>query len=111
QESDEWFKLMKTYVRANRNDTINFFNEKLTDFDVVKAEGTYLLWIGYQRTGLSEDEIKNWLVNEAKITASLGSGFGEDGVGFFRINVGMPKKHLEEALERLHHTYQKISEK
>ena len=111
RESDEWFNLMKSYVRANRNDTIDFFNEKLTDFDVVKAEGTYLLWIGYQRTGLSEDEIKDWLVNEAKITASLGSGFGEDGVGFFRINVGMPMEHLEEALERMYHTYQKISKK
>ena len=105
KESDQWFELMKESVLANRNYAIDFINEKFSDFDVVKSEGTYLLWISYQRAGIDESVLKDWLVNRAKVTASLGTSFGEDGDGFFRINIGLPREQLKVALERMYQTF------
>lgn len=69
-------------------------------FKVADIEGTYLLWVDYRDTGISEEMLKDLMLYKAHISFSLGSGFGENGRGFFRVNVALPKEKLEEALLR-----------
>lgn len=64
-------------------------------------EGTYLVWLDFTKTGLSVDELEDFIIHEAKLWLDSGKIFGESGNGFQRINVACPRKVLEEALSRI----------
>ncbi len=96
-DSYEWYELMKSYIENNISYVKEFFN-KLDGFETTKAEGTFLLWIDYRKTGLIESDLEK-IFSKSKVLFSLGTGYGEAGRGFFRINVASPKKLLVEALE------------
>ena len=69
-------------------------------FKVIQPEGTFMLWIDYWDTGIKESELKDLMIYKAKVAFSMGSGFGKEGDGFFRINVAQPKKLSREAMNR-----------
>jgi len=78
----------------------NFFSNELKGFEVIKTEGTYTLWVDYRKTGMSEEQMYDLMINKANVAFSLGSGFGKEGEGFVRINVATPRRLLEKAFER-----------
>ena len=96
----EWLELAKEKIKENIDFAKEFFETQMKGFKVVDIEGTYLLWVDYRSTGISEEMLKDLMLYKAHIAFSLGSGFGEDGRGFFRVNVALPKAKLEEALLR-----------
>ena len=96
----EWLELAKEKIKENIDFAKDFFETQMKGFKVVDIEGTYLLWVDYRSTGISEEMLKDLMLYKAHIAFSLGSGFGEDGRGFFRVNVALPKAKLEEALLR-----------
>jgi len=51
--------------------------------------------------GLNDDELKNVILNKAKIALDGGKLFGAGGEGFQRINVACPKSILEDAMQRI----------
>lgn len=97
-DSYEWYELLKKSIKENISYVRDFFNG-LNGFEVTKSEGTFLLWIDYRKSGFSEDDLEQ-IFRRSKVLFSLGSGYGQSGRGFIRINVASPKKLLEEALER-----------
>lgn len=96
----EWLELAKEKIKENIDFAKEFFETQMKGFKVADIEGTYLLWVDYRSTGISEEMLKDLMLYKAHIAFSLGSGFGEDGRGFFRVNVALPKVKLEEALLR-----------
>lgn len=96
-DSYEWYELMKNTIRENISYVKEFF-ANLDGFEPTESEGTFVLWIDYRKSGLSEDDLKK-IFSKSKVLFSLGSGYGEAGRGFIRINVASPKKLLVEALE------------
>lgn len=97
---EEWLLLVKNKIKENMELIKSFFENEMKGFKVIDSEGTFLLWIDYRETGISEEKLKELIIYKAHIAFSLGSGFGEDGRGFFRVNAALPKKLLEEALFR-----------
>ena len=72
-----------------------------TILDITESDGTYLLWINYKKLSINENELAYWINNLSRVKVSLGSEFGKEGDGFFRMNVAMPRKKLLEALNRI----------
>lgn len=107
--SDDWLDEVKIYIRDNYHFAKDFINNNLSDFKVVHSEGTYLMWIDFTNTDFDEKSIKEWLFNKLKIAVSLGSSFGETGNNFFRINIALPRKTLERALNRMANSYKKMN--
>ena len=97
---DEWLELAKKEILGNIEFAKNFFSNELKGFEVIKPEGTYTLWVDYRKTGMSEEQMYDLMINKANVAFSLGSGFGKEGEGFVRINVATPRKLLEKAFER-----------
>lgn len=97
---DEWLKLAKKEILGNIEFAKNFFSNELKGFEVIKTEGTYTLWVDYRKTGMSEEQMYDLMINKANVAFSLGSGFGKEGEGFVRINVATPRRLLEKAFER-----------
>lgn len=104
-KGDIWLDKMMTYVQGNFDLVEQFFEMELPVLQLSKAESTYLAWIDFRKTGMSDKEISDKLVNEAGLGLSPGTIFGDGGSGFMRMNLGTPQKNVMEALEKLKATF------
>lgn len=98
QYCDNWIIQLKHYIVANKRLVQRFFTEEIPQLVVTPSEGTYLLWINYQKLLSSEDQLKEKLIKLAQIEMAWGSDFGIEGMGFFRMNIAMPRFLLQQAL-------------
>ena len=58
---------VKDYVNENEK-LLEALEENMKEFVVMPREGTYLLWIDYA-LGVSEDELRDWFINEARLNS------------------------------------------
>ena len=79
----------------------NYIKQNLPGVNVIDSEGTYLLWLDFSKTGLSDSEINVRVLNKAKVWLDRGSMFGKEGEKFQRINCATPRIILEDALKRI----------
>ena len=98
---EEWYLAMHAYVRGNIVYVKNYVEQNLPGVTMTEHEGTYLVWLDFSGTGLSETKLEDMIVNRAKLWLDGGTMFGESGKGFQRINVAWPRSILEEAMGRL----------
>lgn len=100
-KGEEWYLAMHAYVRDNIAYVKNYVEQNLPGVRMTEHEGTYLVWLDFSGTGLSENELEDMIVNRAKLWLDGGTMFGECGKGFQRINVACPRIILKEAMKRL----------
>ena len=100
-KGEEWYFAMREYVRGNIAFVKKYVEENLSWVTMTEHEGTYLVWLDFSGTGLSETKLEDMIVNRAKLWLDGGTMFGESGKGFQRINVACPRSILEEAMGRL----------
>lgn len=105
-ECDDWLDQLVTYLEGNRDYLVQVFEEKLPLIKTNKPESTYLLWMDcrdfMKERGLeTEEELKRYMVDELGLAFNLGGSYGEEGVGFLRLNFATPRSILEEAVDRL----------
>ena len=75
--------------------------EKIPYLSLVRPKGTFYLFPGIEKTGLTDGEFCNVLLDKAHVLVSSGTAFGTAGVGHFRIacTVGIDK--LKVAFDRM----------
>lgn len=105
EKGQEWLNQLKKYLIENINYVDKFLKEKLPKIKLIYPEGTYLLWLDFNRLNLSDDEIEELMVNEAKLWLDNGKIFGKLGKGFQRMNIALPKEKLEWAMKKLENTF------
>lgn len=100
-EGADWFDSVKSYIWENILFAKNYIEENASQIKVLVPEGTYLLWVDFSKTGLSDSEINDRVLNKAKVWLDRGSMFGKEGEKFQRINCATPRIILEDALKRI----------
>ncbi len=100
-EGADWFDSVKSYIWENILFAKNYIEENASQIKVLVPEGTYLLWLDFSKTGLSDSEINDRVLNKAKVWIDSGSMFGKEGEKFQRINCATPRIILEDALKRI----------
>ena len=98
---DDWYEAVKKYIDENEAFTKAFFAEHFPELHIYPREGTYLLWMDYQDTGLTEEQLEEWFLKKANVSVYMGSVFGEAGRGCIRLNVASPRSVLYEAYNRM----------
>lgn len=100
-ECDEWYEAVKKYIDDNEIFTREFFADYFPEFHIYPREGTYLLWLDYEKTGLNERQMEEWFLEKANVSVYMGRVFGEAGNGYIRLNIASPRPMLEEAYNRM----------
>lgn len=100
-DCDDWYEAVKEYLDENERFTREYFSKYFPELHMLPREGTYLMWIDYQATGLSEQEMERWFLDEANVSVYMGGVFGKDGEGYIRLNIASPRSVLEEAYDRM----------
>lgn len=95
-----WLDGLLDYLRGNYELIVKTLNDHPT-IKVMPCEGTYLAWLDFRDTGLSEDEVFRKLCDEASVGLERGSTYGEEGRGFMRLNFATQRDTLHQALQRI----------
>ncbi|MGI6440704.1 MAG: MalY/PatB family protein [Peptoniphilaceae bacterium] len=95
-----WLLALKEQIKENEAAFRAILRQKAPNLRVSPLEGTYLLWVDLRALGQEKEELER-MVKEAYLFPNFGDLFGEEGLGFIRINLAAPKQVIVEAAERL----------
>lgn len=110
---EEWLRQMLEYLHENVQALGLFLQERMPKVKAVLPEASYLAWLDFSGYGLTHEQLKDRLLNEAKVALNDGTTFGvrdhkgataEIGKDYeccFRLNLGCPKSTLLDVLERI----------
>ena len=94
----EWLDELLEYLAANVDLVDRFIGERLPALRFVRPEGTYLALIDCRRLGMPQQELDEFFLRKARVYFDSGPWFGQESVGFERINLACPRATLTEAL-------------
>ena len=101
EQGDEWLEQLLDYVQGNIDYVSEFLTKNLPVVRFFNPQATYMMWLDFNGYGLSEEELWRKMTQEAQLGFNRGSDFGQEGKGFFRINLACPRSTVEEAMRRL----------
>lgn len=100
-EGGEWLDALKVYLDGNYEFLRQTVASKLPGWKVCNSEATYLAWIDVSATGMTGDEMEEYLLEKSKVRVSSGYIYGAPE--YIRINYACPRRRLDEALRRIGH--------
>lgn len=100
-KGENWINEALLYIEDNMDFAIEYLNKNIPEIKVVKPDATFLLWLDFKALGKTADEVNEALLKVGKIVLNDGRPYGEGGEGYFRLNVGCPRRTLEEGLKRI----------
>lgn len=101
-ESDEWLDELNRYLYDNYLELKRFFAEYMPKIEVLKLEGTYLVWVDISALEFTSDELEAKLRDEGKVYLNSGTMYGRRaGQGYMRINIACPRSRMIDGLTRM----------
>ena len=100
-ESEDWLNQVNAYIDGNIAFCKEFVAERLPKATMVDCEGTYLVWLDLREYCKDKEELEEMMLRRAKVALDEGYMFGEEGIGFERINVACPRSIVKECMERM----------
>lgn len=101
EEGSEWLSEVKDYILKNVNFVNDFIEKNIPQIKVMKPEASFLVWLDCKGLNMSQQELVSLFVNDAKLALNDGQMFGEEGIGYMRMNIGCPLSIIEKALNNL----------
>ena len=98
---EEWLSELLVHLEGNAQYVVDFVKERLPEIKTVKPEGTYLMWLDFNRLNITPEEITEMLIKDAKVAMNDGASFGANGKGFARMNIACPRYMVEDAMARI----------
>ena len=101
-QGGEWLRQMLEYLSENVKTLDRFLQERMPKVKVVLPEASYLAWLDFSGYGLTHEQLKQKLLNEAKVALNDGTTFGGGKYECcFRLNLGCPRSILIDALSKI----------
>lgn len=107
---EDWLEQLKNYLKDNINFVDTFLKENLPFIKFRKPESSYLIWLDFNNLNISHDKLDEIIIKKANLWVNSGNIFGEEGIGFQRINIATQKENLEKALLRLKDAFSEYRE-
>jgi cystathionine beta-lyase len=98
---DSWLEVLKIHLKKNivlLEDVCKKHNDKIS---FIAPEGTYLAWLDCSKMSLSDKELKEFFVKNAKLGLSNGVSFSKEGSGYMRLNFAVSSEIMEQAMQQL----------
>ena len=99
---DAWMDAVVAYISENMDYACGFLADKLPEIQCRRPEGTNLLWLDMRGLGMTHEQTMDLLINRAHIAINSGLFFGEEGRGWFRMNLATQRANVVKTLENLH---------
>ena len=100
QEGETWRKDMLKYIEENIDFTINYCANYLRSIKPWRPQASFLVWLDCRALELNHNQLVSLFIQKAHLALN-GEMFGEEGRGFMRMNVAVPRSILKQALDQL----------
>lgn len=98
---DDYVDTLVNYLKTN----IDYLDRELKDncskIKLIEAQSLYIVWLDFRELHITQTELKNKLLNKAKLWLNDGSMFGTGGEGFMRLNLALPLSELKKVTKQL----------
>lgn len=98
---DEWLGQLITYLEQNYLMLIRELGKALPGLVISPLQATYLVWLDFSFLGKDQENLKQFIIEEAGLGLNDGPMFGPGGEHHQRMNIATTKKVLGRALEQL----------
>ena len=99
-EGSEWLDELRAYLAETHRLLPELLAEHAPGVAVAPARATFLAWLDFRETGLSDNPAAA-VLERGRLALYEGTRFGEAGRGFARLNVGTSHALVEEAVKRI----------
>jgi cystathionine beta-lyase len=100
-ECDEWLSELIDYLQGNIDFVDNYLKTHIPSIKTIVPQASFLVWLDCRELNLSQSELVDLFVNKAKLVLNEGMMYGANGEGFMRLNVGVSRMVIKEALANL----------
>ena len=97
KHGDNWLDQVVGQLDFNRSFLADLLADRLPGATYQAPEAGYLAWIDARDLGLGPDPSIP-ILDEARVAVSSGPGFGREGAGYFRLNIGTSPNLIEAAV-------------
>lgn len=101
REGEEWLEQLLEYISRNFDFIKEYCAANIPKIKPNLPDATYLVWLDCRELGMSNEELRSFMINKAKIGLNEGYTFGRSLSGFMRLNAACPQATLEKALKQL----------
>jgi cystathionine beta-lyase len=94
---EPWLAALMDYLAGNLDLALDGLAALAPGVVCARPQATFLLWLDCRRLGLPDPVLHRRLI-DAGLGLSPGTQFGPEGSGFMRLNYGLPRERLRQAL-------------
>ena len=98
---EPWLEECKKYIEQNVLYVADFCKENIPGIYAIKPQASFLMWLDCRRLGLDHSQLVKFFANDAHLALNDGEIYGVPGYCHMRLNVGTPRKRLEQAMHQL----------
>lgn len=108
-EGEEWLSQLTAYISANIDYVISFLADHCPGIRPMRPEASFLIFLDHSSMHFpSQEALTDFYINGAGLYLNDGTIFGPTGRNFMRLNVGMPRCILEQAMSQLAAAYDRL---
>ena len=89
------------YLSDNFDYVVRYCEERIPQIKTYAPDATYLMWLDCRDLGLSNEELRTFMIEKAKLGFNEGWSFGRSLNGYMRLNAACPRSVLEQAMKQL----------
>lgn len=99
-EGAAWVDGLMQVIEGNAQ-AFNAAMNAIPGVSAMPMQGTYLTWVDFSGTGMSDPELAQRINDKARILPTPGDGLGIGGDKRFRFNIGTQRAQIDTAIDRL----------
>lgn len=99
-KGEHWLEDLLKYLQNSIDWIEQYLNQELPQVHMYPVEGTYQIWLNFEATGRSVEEIKQALV-QARMGLTPGNWFESDNDFLFRMNIAASLKKIQTVFSEL----------
>ncbi|HCL4547032.1 putative C-S lyase [Clostridium botulinum] len=107
-EGEEWLTQLLAYVSENFDFIKKYFDENISKIKPNVPDATYLVWLDCRELGMSNEELRDFMIHKVGLGLNEGCSFGRSLSGYMRLNAACPRSVLEQALKQLKEAIDKL---
>lgn len=100
-EGEEWLDQLLEYIDGNFNFIRDYCAAHIPQIKPNLPDATYLVWLDCRELGMSNEELRRFMIEKAGLGLNEGWSFGRSLNGFMRLNAACSRKVLEQAMKQL----------
>ncbi|MBE7721883.1 MalY/PatB family protein [Lacrimispora indolis] len=100
-EGEEWLEQLLPYLSENFDFIKDYCEKYIPKIKPNIPDATYLVWLDCRELGLDNEQLRKFMIKEAKLGLNEGYTFGRSLSGFMRLNAACSRSVLVKAMKQL----------